>query len=485
LILGIARLSLIPLKAYSERYLALLLLGVIAPLAIPSSAQKVEPSKVAIELISFEEGISFLVEASKFEELSRVKWYGSDGAALSAKLLEDPTASRFAANVVWKNTITFAATDIAVRVYWTVKDRVGYSPDPYSFISYDSLWVLALAIAYAGGPEDVDRVADMILKVLETYEGATGKIRLNEFGDRAGSDYAIFAPVVVGGKVEWRMVELYDFARDMIVKVEKDPFAERPATLPTALPKFSPPPKPAPTSVREITIGALYPITGDLATFGKANVEALKIALEDVNKWFEENGYPWRFKLDIRDSETKPDTAKSLFRALHGAGVRYFLGPMSSGELKELVADIGAGFKAVVISPSSTSPVLAIKDTVFRFPPPDDFQGRVLNMLYKNDGVTHVIIVYRNDDWGKGLADFVKAYEKDFGIKIVDAIPYDPKAPAFGALVETVRAKVRELTVAPTPTPTTPAPGVSPALIAAIAVIVIVVAAIAYYLLRR
>jgi ABC-type branched-subunit amino acid transport system substrate-binding protein len=67
-------------------------------------------------------------------------------------------------------------------------------------------------------------------------------------------------------------------------------------------------------------------------------------------------------------------------------------------------------------------------------------------MLYKKDGVTHVIIVYRNDDWGKGLADFVKAICKEFGITIVDKIPYDPKAPAFGALVETVRAKVRELT---------------------------------------
>jgi len=40
------------------------------------------------------------------------------------------------------------------------------------------------------------------------------------------------------------MVELYDFAKGTIVKVERDPFAERPAQLPTALPKFSPPPKP-------------------------------------------------------------------------------------------------------------------------------------------------------------------------------------------------------------------------------------------------
>ncbi|MFZ8788664.1 MAG: ABC transporter substrate-binding protein [Acidilobaceae archaeon] len=204
----------------------------------------VDLSKVAIDLIAFEEGVGFLTEASKIEELGKVKWYGSDGTALSAELLKDPVASTFAAKAVWKNTITFAATDIAVRVYWTVKDRVGYSPDPYSFISYDCLWVLALAIAYAGGPEDVDKVAEAVLKVLETYEGASGKITLNRYGDRAGSDYAIFAPVTIAGKVEWRMVELYDFGKNTIVKVEKDPFAEKPATLPTTLPKFSPPPKP-------------------------------------------------------------------------------------------------------------------------------------------------------------------------------------------------------------------------------------------------
>jgi len=242
-------------------------------------------------------------------------------------------------------------------------------------------------------------------------------------------------------------------------------------------------------AVTEITIGALYPLTGDLATFGKANVEALKIALEDVNKWFADNGYPWRFKLDIRDSETKPETARSLYRTLHGQGIRFFLGPMSSGELKELIAEIQAGLKSVVISPSSTSPALALEDTVFRFPPPDDFQGKVLNMLYKKDGVTQVIIVYRNDDWGKGLADFIEFYAKDFGIRIVDKIPYDPKAPTFGPIIETLRGLVGGLGATPatptTPTPTTPAPGVSTTLIAAIIVVLIIVAAAAYYLLRR
>jgi len=465
-----------PLKWLSTVLLAFLTLSLVYPLATPSQAQVQlqAASNIAIQLIGFEEAVGLLAEASRYSELANVKWYGSDGTALSAELLKNPTAASFAAKVVWKNTITFAATDIAVRVYWTVKDRVGYSPDPYSFISYDALWVLALAIAHAGGPGDVDKVAQMVWHVLETYEGATGKITLNRFGDRAGSDYAIFVPVEVAGKFEWRMVELYDFARDTIVKVERDPFAERPAQLPTALPKFSPPPKPEVQEVTEITIGALYPLTGDLASFGKANVEALKIALEDVNKWFADNGYPWRFKLDIRDSETKPETARSLYRTLHAQGVRFFLGPMSSGELKEIIAEIDAGLKSVVISPSSTSPALAREDTVFRFPPPDEFQAKVLNMLYEKDGVTQVIIVYRSDDWGKALADYIELYAKDFGVTIVKKIPYDPKAPAFGPIIETLRETIRG-----------PAPGVPTTLIIAIIVVLIIVAAAAYYLLRR
>ncbi|MDM7274722.1 MAG: ABC transporter substrate-binding protein [Thermoprotei archaeon] len=260
----------------------------------------------------------------------------------------------------------------------------------------------------------------------------------------------LFTPITASSQTsamfEWRLIELYDYAKDIIVPVEKDPFAERPAVLPVAIPTFTPPAKPPePQPVTEVTIGALYPITGDLATFGKANVEALKTALEDVNKWFADNGYPWRFKLDIRDTETKPETAKSLFRTLHGAGVRYFLGPMSSGELKEVMAEIEAGLRAAVISPSSTAPGLAVKDTVYRFPPPDEFQGRVLNMLFKKDGVAHIIIVYRNDDWGKGLADFIDRYSKDFGITVAAKIPYDPKAPAFGPVVETVRGTVEGL----------------------------------------
>jgi branched-chain amino acid transport system substrate-binding protein len=197
--------------------------------------------------------------------------------------------------------------------------------------------------------------------------------------------------------------------------------------------------------VATVKIVALLPLTGDLATFGKANKEAVLMAANDVNRYLESKGANWRIKVQIVDSATDPATAKDRFDAFYQQGVRFFIGPMSSAELSQIVSLIQQGYKAVVISQSSTAPALALKDTVFRFPPPDEFQGKVLARLYESDGVTHVIIVYRNDDWGSGLAGYVEEYFKQAGGTIADKIPYDPKAANFANVVEQIKNDVENL----------------------------------------
>ena len=203
---------------------------------------------------------------------------------------------------------------------------------------------------------------------------------------------------------------------------------------------------PTGTEVQTIQIGVLLPLTGDLASFGKTNQEAVKMAEADVNSYLEEQGANFRIQLVIVDTETKPSVALQKFDTLYQQGIRFFIGPMSSGELSEIVSEIKQNKEAVVISQSSTAPSLALQDTVYRFPPPDELQGKVLAELYQNDGVTHVIIVYRNDDWGSGLAGFVENYFTQFGGTVAAKIPYDPQSPNFDNLVQEIANQVDQLT---------------------------------------
>ena len=197
--------------------------------------------------------------------------------------------------------------------------------------------------------------------------------------------------------------------------------------------------------VKTVQIVALLPLTGGLQSFGKANSEAIKLAERDVNQYLAKEGANFRINVTIVDTQTNPEIAKQKFDSYYSKGVRYFIGPMSSSELAKIVSLIHAGKKAVVISQSSTAPNLAQKDTVFRFPPPDEFQGKVLAALYQIDGVTHIIIVYRNDDWGNGLAGYVKSYFTQAGGNVVDMIPYDKEATDFTPVMEKVKSDVESL----------------------------------------
>jgi branched-chain amino acid transport system substrate-binding protein len=222
--------------------------------------------------------------------------------------------------------------------------------------------------------------------------------------------------------------------------------ASQPATQTTqTAPSETTTPTQTQASIKVVKIGALLPLTGDLASFGKANEESILLAEKDINKYLEEKGANWRIKIVIVDTATDPATAKERFDTLYQQGIRFFIGPMTSAELAQIVSLIQQGYKAVVISQSSTAPSLALKDTVFRFPPPDEFQGKVLAKLYQKDGVTHVIMVYRNDDWGSGLAGYIEKYAKAAGINIVQKIPYDPKAANFANVVEQIKTAVENL----------------------------------------
>ena len=195
----------------------------------------------------------------------------------------------------------------------------------------------------------------------------------------------------------------------------------------------------------EIPIGAIIPLTGVLASFGQNNKVAAEIAVEEVNEYLEKIGAGWRLKLYVEDTETKPSVALEKLMALHSKGVKVVIGPMASSGVKA-IKEYADSNKILVVSPSSTSPALAIPDDyIFRFPPTDELQGKIAPRFAKNIGATHIIVVWRGDAWGDCLADVVKKRATELGIEVAKEVRYAPEATEFSAEVATLANAVDNL----------------------------------------
>ena len=201
----------------------------------------------------------------------------------------------------------------------------------------------------------------------------------------------------------------------------------------------------------EILIGALLPLTGVLSSYGENDKVVLELAEKEINEWLAARGEPWRIKVIIEDTGTDPKTALDKIQALHGRGVKIFIGPMSSAEVSEIKSYADAN-KLLVISQSSTSPALAIPgDFILRFCPTDVAQGPAIAKVMWERGIRWVVPIWRGDTWGDGLKEFtVKAFEeicKASGEEcgVVEGIRYDPAAKEFSAEVARLADIVKSL----------------------------------------
>jgi branched-chain amino acid transport system substrate-binding protein len=191
----------------------------------------------------------------------------------------------------------------------------------------------------------------------------------------------------------------------------------------------------------EIPVGALMSLSGDLASFGKRESTALKIAEKEINDWLKQSGQAWTFKIIEEDTATQPALALQKLQSLAARGVKLVIGPLSSGELRNIKGYADSN-RILVVSQSSTAPALAIPDDyVFRLVPDDNFQGKALSKLISSAGVEHVVVIYRGDAWGDGLQDaFSKEFSKAKGE--VAQIRYNPDAKDFSAELSGANTKV-------------------------------------------
>ena len=88
--------------------------------------------------------------------------------------------------------------------------------------------------------------------------------------------------------------------------------------------------------------------------------------------------------------------------------VHAFVGPNTSSASLALIEAVIEPFGIPTISPSATAPALSSapdRDFFFRAVPSDSVQGPVLAQLARERGHDNVGVVFRDDAWGRGLAE--------------------------------------------------------------------------------
>ena len=199
-----------------------------------------------------------------------------------------------------------------------------------------------------------------------------------------------------------------------------------------------------PGEITTVDVGVLLPATGDLASHGNENKLALDLAVVDFNEYLEENGADWRMNLVVEDTQSDPIIALEKVQSLNSKGIKYALGPESSAETRNVMSYADSN-DMIILSPSSTSPALAVADNIFRFVPDDTKQGKVVATLLMDSGIKVVVPIYRGDVWGDGLFDATSESFEEMGGMVAQGIRFNPEVTTFSTEANALAKSVDSL----------------------------------------
>lgn len=191
----------------------------------------------------------------------------------------------------------------------------------------------------------------------------------------------------------------------------------------------------------DLVIGLLAPVTGPLAAYGDQVKNGAATAVTEINK----NGGIMGEKvvLKIADDAGEPKQGVSAANQLVGEGVRFVVGPVTSG-VAIPASDVFAENGALMITPTATAPDLTGRglETIFRTCGRDDQQALVAaDYVLKNMKDKKIAVLDDKGAYGKGLADAFAAALKEGGVEPVLRQSLTAGEKDFSALTTRMKAE--------------------------------------------
>ncbi|MCQ1850958.1 branched-chain amino acid ABC transporter substrate-binding protein [Neorhizobium galegae] len=175
----------------------------------------------------------------------------------------------------------------------------------------------------------------------------------------------------------------------------------------------------APLAHADIVIGLIAPLTGPVAAYGDQVKNGAETAVAEINKKGGILGE--KVVLKAADDAAEPKQGVSAANQLVGEGIRFVVGPVTSGVAMP-ASDALAENGVLMVTPTATTPALTTRGltNVFRTCGRDDQQAVVAaNYVLKTFKDKKVAIINDKGAYGKGLADAFKAALNAGGVKEV------------------------------------------------------------------
>jgi branched-chain amino acid transport system substrate-binding protein len=165
---------------------------------VSDAVKKYGANSVGVYVISFDEITPILIQSTLYEDLGKVRWYGSDKIAQNHQITKNVDSASFAMKVNLSNPLY--SIDSESKKSHDLKEVLEkqlheVSSITYPALAYDSYWIASLSLdknntTFNYGDENLTRsFKEIVVKTAESFDGISGKIQLNEAGDRIGGNY--------------------------------------------------------------------------------------------------------------------------------------------------------------------------------------------------------------------------------------------------------------------------------------------------------
>lgn len=199
----------------------------------------------------------------------------------------------------------------------------------------------------------------------------------------------------------------------------------------------------------EIQIGAVLPLSGDIAALGQSSKNALQLLEEQVNSKGGVLGK--KVKFIIEDDENKPANSANVAQKLITQKVVGIVGSYSS-KCSIAMGPVVNSAKIPMITGTSTNPkVTDAGEYVFRACFIDPFQGTVIAKFAAEDlkAKTAAVLYDVGNDYSKGLAEFFQDGFKKAGGNVVGVETYANGDQDFNAQLTKIKALNPDVLILP------------------------------------